>query len=319
MTELYHKTKTLHDAHVRCRSVNAKWRSKLTAYLTPLFSVLKRADCNRLEALLGLQAYGGPIRASDLAARRQFGLLCANVVHAYSVAVPSLRWFHITLLDDELHTAERAPGLALKRVKAKAYKELQELGLNAVAWIDVDPLPNYPQEGKGGTFMFHVHAIGFTDQHFDVAEKRGELKQSRRWSCVSGVPPTTISEITRSKGTPGWWAQYDAKPPYRAKSRRELTDGRVELRWTEKNYRGQLAMRLTEGLAQIAMFDTFFAVGEGKDLREEVRKRLMKWHRKRWPDRRPTELGDLALLFQRLWAARRVRSYQPWSIIGASV
>jgi hypothetical protein len=78
-------------------------------------------------------------------------------------------------------------------------------------------------------------------------------------------------------------------------------------------------MRLTEGLAQIALFDIFFAVGEGKDLREEVRKLLMMWHRRRWPDQRPIKLGDLSPMFQRLWELKRVKTYSPWSIIGASV
>lgn len=269
--------------------------------------------------MLGLHAYGGPIRASDMAARRRFGRVCAEVVDAYSVSLPTLRWFHITLLSDDAQTLERKPGLALKHLKAKGYKELQKLDLNALLWIDVDPMPNHPQGGEGGTFLFHVHAVAFTDKDFDVAAARQELKGSRAWSCKLGAPATQIVEITPCMGTPGWWAQYDAKPPYRAKSRIELPDGAVSLRWTKKGYRAHVAMRLTEGLAQMALFDTFFAVGEGKDLREEVRKRLAKWHRKRWPHDRRTDLSNVCEMFQRLWQLTRVASYAPWSIVGASV
>jgi hypothetical protein len=320
MSHLYHKTKTLADALARCSETNAAWRTKLLSYIEPLLPQLRPADRRLLKAILGLRAYAGPIRASDLAARKQFGLICAKLIDAYAATVPGLRWFHITLLADEAQTLERKPGLALKRLKAKAYKELQKLDLEGLLWIDVDALSNYPQGGEGGTFLFHVHAVAFTDKQFDLAAARQVLKRSRAWSCSMGAVPTTITEITERLGTPGWWAQYDAKPPYRAKSRRLLTDGSVELRWTKKNYRGHVALRLTEGQAQIALFDTFFAIGEGKDLREDIRKRMAAWHRTRWPDQRRPNLGDISSLFQRLWQSSNVRSYtSAWSIIGASV
>lgn len=320
MTDLFHKKKTLRDALDRCNLVNKIWRNKLKAYTSPLLPKLNPDDRKQVEALLGLRAYGGPIRASDISATRKFGRLCAEVVDAYFMAVPTLRWFHVTLLAGEAQTSERKPGLALKRLKAKAYKELRELGLDALGWIDEDALPNYPQGGDGGTFLFHVHATAFTDRKdFDLHEARQQLKRSRSWSCSLGAPPTEIIEITSRMGTPGWWAQYDSKPPYRAKNRIVLPDGGVKLRPTKGGYRGHLAMRLNEGLAQMTLFDTFFAVGEGRDLREEVRKRLMRWHRNRWRDRRPIEIANVKSVFPRLWVLTRVVNYERWSIIGASV
>ena len=71
----YHKTKTLPCAIVRCKQVNAEWRSKVLDYVRPLKVKLGLADRRALQGLLGLRAYGGPILASDLSARRKFGLV----------------------------------------------------------------------------------------------------------------------------------------------------------------------------------------------------------------------------------------------------
>jgi hypothetical protein len=317
--QLYHKKKTLKDALERCKASNAKWRQRVLEYARPLLTKLSRKDRKLLQALLGLRAYSGPIRASDLHATRKFGLICADVVHSYARAVPNLRWFHITLFADEFRLSERRPALALKRLKGKAYKEVQELGLNGLLWIDIDPLPNYPQGGKGGTFMFHVHALAFTDRDFDLAAARQKLKKSRSWSCDLKAEPTDITEITPRMGTPAWWAGYGAKPPYRAKRRKLRPDGTARLRWTDTGYRPQIAMRLAEGLAQLALLDTLFAVGEGKELREDIRRDLTAWHRRRWSDQRRLHLRRPSRFFKRMWAATRARRYKKWRIVGATV
>jgi hypothetical protein len=314
----YHKQKTLPDSLARCKEVNAKWRARVMEYAKPLLRKLTPMDKRTLRALLGLRAYSGPIRASDFAATRQFGLICADVVHTYWRAVPGLRWFHITLLSDGFQTLERKPALAVKLLKAKAYKEMQKLGLDALIWIDEDPMPNYPQGGEGGTFLFHVHALGFTEkEEFDLVEARQQLQKSRAWSCSLGASPTKIVEITARMGTPGWWAAYDAKPPHKAKSRILLDDGRVKLSWVK--CRPQMAFRLAEGLAQIALLETLSGVGTGKVLREDIRRRLMKWHRRRWPDQRRVELHGVAAFFRRLWRLTRVVNYDRWRISGATV
>jgi hypothetical protein len=318
-TQLYHKKKTLGDARERCRDCNAQWQSRVLEYAASLAAKLTTKDHKRLEAALGYRGYSGAVRASDLPAKQKFGFVCADVVHSYALALPNLRWFHITLFGDEFRVSERHPALALKKLKSKAYKELHELGLSGLAWIDVDPLPNYSESGKGGSFMFHVHVVAFTDRDFDVDQARQKLKRSRRWSCCLRAEPTDIREITQRMGTPAWWAIYGAKPPYRAKRRVLQADGTSRLRWTDQGYRPQIAMRLAEGLAQLALMDTFFAIGEGKDLREDVRRRLAAWHRKRWPDQRRRDVGSTGSLFKRLWAVTRVKAYNRWRIIGATV
>jgi hypothetical protein len=316
-TRLYHKRKTLADTKNRWNETNDKWRTKVIDYARPLLSALESKDRKLLRGLLGLKAYAGAIRASDLAATRRFGLICIDVVHSYWLAASKLRWFHITLLDAESHISERRPALALKRLKAKAYKEVQELGLNGLGWIDVDPVPNYSQGGEGGTLLFHVHFLGFTDRDFNVAAARAKLAQSRSWSSDLKADPTDITEITPRMGTPAWWAYYGPKPPYRGKRRILSEDGTTKLKQCE--YRPQLAMRMFEGFAQMARMDLFFGVGEGKDLREQVRRSLMAWHRKRWSDQRPIEVPLLVPFFRRLWGCTRVKRYKRWRLVGVTV
>lgn len=315
----YHTKKTLRMATAKCKKANCAWRRKVMKYVRQLRGKLAKKDWKRLGGLLGLRAYKGPIRASDLAATKAFGLVCIDVVHSHWLAVKSLQWVHITLLADEFHVSERLPALALKRLKGKAYKEIQDLGLDALIWIDVDPLPNHPQQGKGGTFLFHVHVLGFADKGFDVDAARAKLKKSRSWSCSLGGDPTTLVEISRTMGTAAWWAQYGSKPPHKAKNRVAPLDGPVKLWWTTKGYRPQIAMRLTEGLSQIAIMDTLSGVGEGKDLREDIRRRLMKWHRGRWPDQKPVSDFNVRAFFRRAWRVTRVLGYKCWRIVGSSV
>ena len=312
----FRKKKTITDSRLMTKAVNREWKRKVLSYARNLRTKLSKTDWARLKALLGLRAYAGPIRGSDLAARRQAGLLCAEVVYSQWLSVRKLRWFHITLLADEFQLLERRPGLAIKRLRGKAYKEIQDLGLNALVWIDVHPLLNHPQKGEGGMFLFHIHAVAFTDHQFDVAAARRQLAASRSWSCSLGARPTDISEITRKMGTPAWWAAYDAQPPHDGKNVVVQSDGSVKLMSTRKGYRPQIAMRLAEGLAQLGLLDLMFSVGEGKDLREEVRKSLAKWHRKRWPDERAIDDFDVASIFKRLWKATRVRRYKRWRIVG---
>jgi type I restriction enzyme R subunit len=106
----------------------------------------------------------------------------------------------VTLLADEFHLSERAPAFALRRLKGKAYKQLQALGLHGLIWIDEDPLPNFPQGGQGGTFLFHVHALCFAETDFDADWARERLKASRSWSCSLGAPPTSLVEVTPRMG-----------------------------------------------------------------------------------------------------------------------
>lgn len=315
----YHKKKTLKMTIARCKKANRAWRKKVLQYAKPLQGKLGKTDWKRLEALLGLRAYSGPIRASDLDATRKFGLLAADVVHSYWSAAKNLRWFHITLLADEFQLMKRSPTLLLKRLKGKAYKEIQDLSLNALFWLDVDPLPNHPQGGKGGTFLFHVHALCFTEKDdFDIDKARKKLEGSRSWSCCLDAKPTDLKDLSE-KGTAAWWAQYGAKPPSKAKNVIAQADGSIKLHWTLKGYRPQIAMRLLEGLSQIALMDTLSAVGEGKDLREEIRRKLMEWHRGRWSDQKPVKRFDVRSFFKRLWLTTRVKKYKSWRIVGASI
>lgn len=96
-------------------------------------------------------------------------------------------------------------------------------------------------------------------------------------------------------------------------------DGTVRLMSTEKGYRPNVALRLLEGLSQLALRDRFFAVGEAKELREDVMRRLTRWHLSRWPGLKVVKDFKVAAFWRRLWKKSRTKDYQPWSIIGSTL
>jgi hypothetical protein len=315
----YNQRKTYCDAIVKVDDTHRKWAKKLKTYARKCRGRLTKRDQRRLDALLGLRPYCGAIRASDVPAARKLSSEYVEVVDRFQSRLTGYRWFHITLLADELMVGERSPTLLLRRLKGKADKELRELRLNGVGVIDVSPLPNYPRKGAGGSFLFHVHILAFTDQPFVLSDARKSLAASRSWTCQLGAKPTHIVEITDKKGVACWWAAYDGKPPHEAKNRVEAPDGSVKLMSTEKGYRGNVAMRLIEGLSQFALRDRFFSVGEGKDLREEVMRRVSRWHRSRYPDIKPVKDFDVRAFWKRFWKASRTKDYVSWSIIGSTL
>ena len=160
-----------------------------------------------MNALFGLRAYTGELRASDFQASRKLARIYIDVVDRFAIREPGLRWFHVTLLCDEAIVNERTSHLALRRLKAKAYQTLASLKLNAVVCIDVNSVPNYPQQGKGGSFLFHIHALCFTDQSFSIRQARKKLRASKSWSCSLDAKPTHIVEIT-ALGSPSFWAAH---------------------------------------------------------------------------------------------------------------
>lgn len=313
----YNKRKTLRDAQKKCAYSHGRWNAKVEQGLAS--RKVSKIDRKRLEALLGLRAYQGAIKASDLAAARRLSREYVNVIHAYHKSVPGLRWFHITLLADEFILSERTPRLMLKRLKGKTYKAIREIGLDGVACVEINPLPNHPQRGKGGSLLSHVHVLGFTERPFDLPSARKKLAASRSWSCGFGAKPTHIHEITDRIGNPAFWAAYDSKGPHEAKNHYVQDDGSVKLISTEKGYRDNVALRLAEGLSHIARGDLFFSIGEGKEMREEVMRRVVRWHKKRWSDQKPIKDFLTRKLWKRVWKKGRTKGYRSWSIIGSSL
>lgn len=314
----YNVRKTRADAVKKYAHAHRTWAAKVTDHFAK--RKLSKRVKRRMEALLGLQPYTGPIRASDLPAARRISREYVRVIHAFQKAVPDNRWFHVTLLADEFVVGERDPCLLLRRLKGKADKQIRALGLNAIICIDVNPMPNHPRNGQGGSFLFHVHCLCFSDKPIDVRKARSAMASSRSWSCKLGAKPTHIVEIKAEMGDPCWWAAYDSKAAHEAKNlvvKKE--DGAVKLMSTEEGYRPNLAMRLAEGLSQIALRDTFFSVGEAKDLREEVFRRVTRWHRTRWPDERPVQSFDEERFWRRWWKRSRVKDYSPWEVIGSTL
>ena len=316
MKAQYNQIKTRADAERKKSHSHGSWGAKLELALAR--RKLSRFDWKRMNALFGLRAYDGPIRASDLAAARKLTDIYIDVVDRLATRKPELRWFHVTLLCDEAIVNERASHLALKRLKAKAYQTLASLQLNAVVCIDVNSVPNYPQQGEGGSFLFHIHALCFTDQPFNLKNARKKLTASKSWTCSLDAAPTNIVEIT-TLGSPSFWAAYDSKAPFEAKNYRVKANGKCALWPTESGLRPTVAMRLQEGLSHFALRDMMFGVGEGRKLRKSIFRRLGRWQSKRWPGRKRITAFDHRALWIRLWKASRSKRYTSWTVVGSSL
>lgn len=313
----YEQTKTKKDAYAKIKRSHDSFRKKVVAYGRSQH--LSKRNARRLKAIIGLRAYGGPIKASDLDAAKQLSRELVKVVDSYQRASPKKRWFHLTLLADECVISERKPCLMLKQLKAKTDKTLRHLDLAGIATVDVNAMPNHPGKGKGGSLLFHVHVVAFADEHFDLAKAKEKLNGLRTWSSALGGRPAMIMEITKELGKACFWVAYDTKAPFEAKNPRALPDGTIRLMDTEKGLRPQVAMRLIEGFSQMALRDRIFSVGDAKEIREEAMRRLKHWHRARWPDQKPIKDFDARRFWRRFWRGTRIKGYKAWAFFGSTL
>ncbi|PLK23994.1 hypothetical protein [Novosphingobium sp. TH158] len=73
-----------------------------------------------------------------------------------------------------------------------------------------------------------------------------------------------------------------------------------------------------EGLSQIEMLDIIFGVGDGKVIRQSLRKKLTDWHRKRpVPVTIPSDF-DIWMFWIKLRQAKGSKRYLPFRIMGTS-
>ena len=142
---------------------------------------------------------------------------------------------------------------------------------------------NYPGGGKGRSLLFDGHAIAWSKEPFDHIAAERDLNGSRAWRCDLGAAPVKIIPIKNTKRDLVQTAYYLIKMPHSAKIRspKKGKPGEFRLRDVIKGYRSEFAFRTFEGLTQMKLIDTLFGVGDGKALRQNVRRELERWHRSR--------------------------------------
>lgn len=188
-----------------------------------------------------------------------------------------------TLIDNSGNTSERVPIADIGGFKAKAYRTLKSIGINAIGVIEVHPLINYPQKGNGGTLMFHCHFIGWKEGPIDIDAIQMAMNGSRAWNCSLGADPVKLQTLECTPPNLTAVAHYMFKPPHSAKNHMpsKLKPGKFVMMDTISGYRPGLALRVVEGLSQIELMDLVFGVLEGKALRQALRSKMVDWHRDR--------------------------------------
>jgi hypothetical protein len=244
---------------------------------------LKPKRERRVRAITGSGATMADLRLSDVTARKAGAEILFKVVEDLydGIASPNARLYHLTLFDDLGVTSDRKPHLKIKAIKRKVDKGLRAMGLSALVFIEIQPLLNYPAQGKGRTLLVHAHALCWgigSKRAFHEAKMK--LNRSRSWTCMFGAKPV---RSRRLEGIEDMLkiACYVAKLPHDGKYRVPHEDGGWRFRPTLRDYPDRLALRISEGLSHYTIFDAVFGVGQGKRIRSEWKRRLVAWHAER--------------------------------------
>jgi hypothetical protein len=256
------------------------------------FARLLRKACKKMTederavvmALLGLESCAEHLLASDMKARWEAAkILVERMLSHRTGASSKMQYYLVTLCEEQGNVSDRAPLVPLKDLKDKVYRSLKSLGLNAIGFIEVHALMNHPGNGEGRTLLFHVHLIAWTSRPFDPEAAARTLVNSGAWKNSLGADPVNFKKVGDRPEDLAAVSHYVLKPQHSAKNRMESskTPGKFLLMDTEKGYRPELAMRLTEGQSQVELLDTIFGVLDGTKVRQGLRAELMKWHRQR--------------------------------------
>ncbi|MDR6708849.1 hypothetical protein J2X73_003236 [Novosphingobium sp. 1748] len=274
----------------------------------------------RLNALLGFTRHMNHLTLADVQARKvALQTLFAVVEEHVAALVPDgANVYHVTLVDDIGLTTDRKPIIRWTAFRRKVDKAIRALGLSGIAFLEIQPLTNYPAGGKGRTLMLNAHVLawgGFTRRKLREAKRK--LNQSRSWRNSFGAEPVNIRRLKRGVDEMLLIACYISKLPFGAKYRvpHPRKPGQYRFKPTLKGFTDTLALRLIEGLSQISLFDAVFCIGEAKSLRKIWKSRLVEWQRQRSEvGKRPLPDFDVAALWEEIREANDDVLYKPFVI-----
>jgi len=325
MPKRYLEKKRWSHARDKVTSSYAGYRDKLRERARQLR--LSPLNQRRFQALCGFRPMGGQLRHSDIPARRKFARLVAREIHRLYLNDPELKFMFLTLLADEGITSDRRPVCYVEQLRDKARRAMMALGVDGISAIEITPLMNFPQKGRGRSLLLHVHMLIWYNpkQHepkpvHDLWPERGYCA----WSCRFGADPIRVTVITPEMGTPGYWAAYMLKGAHEAKNRvprtRTLgTVGDYKLMSTIEGYRPELAMRLQEFSSQVPLTAMSLGTKGGAIILRRCRKQLSRWAKSRtylYPD--ATKKFDEAAFWERSHRFRR-KKHRRFFILGPTI
>ena len=148
--------RTPKDARAHIKKTVGDFRDLIRRRIVEL--KLSSSDKAKFLALLGETKLAGELRHSNLRAWEQFAKLVINEVRDLERS-NDLDFFHVTLLADEGIRSDRRPYIPLDPLKRKIDKSLRKAGVDGIYRMEVSPLMNWPQKGKGRTLLCHGHAL----------------------------------------------------------------------------------------------------------------------------------------------------------------
>lgn len=244
-------------------------------------------EANCIRHLIGKGGAASLLIASDLPARTEASDKLADLIaKLVEQCDRKVRFFFITLTDDNGIVSDRVPVFDLSAIQKKVYRAMRLVQMDAICVIELHPVMNYPAGGRGRTILAHVHAIAWTGKKLTCAEVEDQILAGGSWKTSLGAKPVVVKRIKLEPEDIEETARYMVKPPHSAKNRiaSKKYPGRFRLLNTLKGYRPELALRMTEILSQIEFNDLVFGVNGGAKVRQQLRAHMTAWHRARLID-----------------------------------
>jgi hypothetical protein len=291
---------------------------------------LGKLDRKRFKAVSGRAARPGMLRNSDIDARCKFAKYVAQEVR--ELASGSTREFYfLTLLADEGIMPIHAPELALRRLRGKAFRAMQSIGLDGFHTVEVQALTNWSFNGTGTSLLAHVHMVGWSaegQEPLTIADMTDVLcgdgtRSNAAWTSVLGARPVVITKLDAKYGCPSYAAAYALKLPHDAKKREpKKAPGKFRLRSIMNGYRPIMAMRIHE-LNSLMLFGSHVGgVGDGAGMIKRCKDKAVRGATRRREAFRANGKVVDAFDEQAFWARTRRRrkpKYKPIFIDGANI
>lgn len=269
------ETLTLQQQVEKLEGQCRRWKTALRkAYGHWLFLGYERDE---LECLLGFKAATEKLLASNLRLRVAASEILSQLLgelRENSLSMSARGFCYGSFLGPLVN--ERTPEIDVDAFRARVDKLIRSENLSSVFGIELQALTNYPQRGKGCSFLLNAHALLWTDDtEFDVDEAQRRMRQSCRLVSELGAPTATLTPRTLNEGELEYAGRYMLKPPADGKFRARHDE--IPNRWVLKptdQVRPAMLLRLAEILSQLEFTDLVWSVNDETAIRTRWKQRL---------------------------------------------
>lgn len=239
-------------------------------------------DTDKLNSFLGVHFRCKRLLASDLRALYKAALFIERWFLKDRQQHPTRRYFFLTISDSDFLTDDASPIVSVEGFKRKINNTMRNLkDLSALVHFEMQAVCQY--EGGARIIIPHAHGIAWADNSgFDPVATMAALNKAGHWHSALGGRPIHILEIPNTEEDTRRTAHYLSKAVDSVKNRRRRKNGTPRQTDTRKGYRGDLALRMAEGLSLIPVEDTYLGIRGGSPVRRDLMTHLRRWH-----DRRP--------------------------------